>query len=106
MEQKIFKIEGYDFDFRIKNMKAVEVLAIKSQINFDDEDKAKKCFDTILEKFEVRCSDSWVPVKMKNAEVYFPEAVETDPNLVDKLVDYFIKDYLAPVFQKSSASND
>ena len=68
MEQKEFRIKSYDGEFRIKKMNAIELLGIRSQIDFDNLDSAIEFFKIALEHIEVKIGNDWVPVKMKNRE--------------------------------------
>lgn len=100
-----FKIKSSDFDFRVKKMNAIEVLAVRSNINNKTVEASMKSFKAILECIEVRCDDSWIPAKMQGREVYFPDGLENDVNAVNELLGYFMGTYLKSVFQKSNESN-
>lgn len=102
MEQKEFNIEEYDYTFRIAKMNAIEVLAIRTQINFTTYDASIKLFSTILENIEVNIDGQWFKVKTKGKNSYMPLFVENDVILVDKLIAYFTNNFLKEVFQKSS----
>lgn len=104
MAQEEFTLEGYKHVFRVAKINAIEALALQTQINFDNTDKAQNLFNTILEKIEVKCNDSWIPVKTKERQIYFPPEVETDGILVKSLIEYFMDNFLNPLFQKSGAS--
>lgn len=104
MEQKEFRIKSYDGEFRIKKMNAIELLGIRSQIDFDNLDSAIEFFKIALEHIEVKIGNDWVPVKMKNREVYLPDGLENDIMAVNELTNYFTKEFLMPVFLKSSES--
>ena len=100
-----FKVEGYDYLFRIKKMSAIETLAMKSQVKLNTFENASKLFSTVLEYLEVNFENNWFSVKEKNSEIYFPSEVETNVDLVEKLIKYFIDEFLSPIFMKSSESN-
>lgn len=102
---KTFNIEGFDYEFRIRKMSAIEVLAFQTQIRFDSLDKTANLFSTILESIEVRVNDQWLPVKMKGRNVYCPAEAETNVKLCDKLIGYFMDEFLGAVFPKSDESN-
>lgn len=104
MEQKEFKVDGYDYVFRTAKMNAVDVLSFQTQIQFDDLESATKLFNTILENVEVQCDNSWLPVKTQGKEIFYPAEVENDVVLVKKICEYFIKDFIKPVFSKSNES--
>ena len=91
MDNKIIK----DNEYRIKKMNAIEVLALKSQIDFSTMESTIKCYSTILERIEVKVKDQWLPVK--NKDNYYPKELETDSNLMEQLITYFLE-YLKKVF--------
>ena len=96
-----FKIEGYEYTFRVKKMNAIEVMAMQTQFGSDTFDDAVSMFSTILEYIEVQCNDKWLPVKTKGMNVYYPPEVEHDIVLCRKLISKFGDEYLKPVFPKS-----
>ena len=91
--------------YRIKKMNAIEVLALQSQIDFEDIKSTMKCYNTLLERIEVQVKDKWLPVKLENSDTYFPAGLEDDFELVDALM-HFILSYLKSVFQKSNESKE
>lgn len=91
-------------EYRIKQMNAIQTLAIQSQISFDDVDATQKCYETILEMLEVKFSDDkWLPVKEKDKQIYLPTGIENDIQSIEALVKYGFE-YLKSVFQKSNKS--
>ena len=92
-------------EFRIKKMNAIEVISFRSLMDFKSLEKVTNFFKTVLECIEVKVGDDWLPVKEKNREVYYPNGVENDINLIDELLNYFQR-YLEEVFTKSSALKD
>ena len=97
-----FTIKGYENLFRIKKMNAIEVLALRSQIDFENFDKAFEAYMTILEKLEVKVADSWVPVKEKGKNVYFPMGIEDNLPAIEELLNYLTYKYYLPLFKKSA----
>ena len=53
-------------EFRIKKMNAVELLALRSQIDFEDYNSTKTLYNTLLENMEVKINEKWLPVKEGN----------------------------------------
>lgn len=100
-----FKIKSSDLDFRVKKMNAIEILAVRANIGNRTVEESMKSFKTILECIEVRCDNSWIPAKMQGREVYFPDGLENDVNIINELLGYFMGTYLKAVFQKSNESN-
>lgn len=88
-------------EFRVKKMNAIEVISFRSLMDFSSLDRVSSFFKTILENIEVRINDDWLPVKEKNREVYYPNGIENDIKVIDKLLNYF-QSYLKEVFTKSS----
>lgn len=104
MEQKTFKIEGYDYEFRPKKINAIEMLAFQTQMGLENMDQATKVFNTILEYIEVNAEGKWLPVKTKGMDLFFPMEIETNYDLVKNLVKYFSDNILKPVFRSSNES--
>lgn len=94
-----------NFEYRIKKMNAIELLAMQTQMDFDSFDNAVKCYDTILEKIEVKMKDNWLQVKETGKNLYYPASVEEDFDTVAQLIKYFM-DYMKSVFLKSNESNE
>lgn len=92
------------FDFRLKRLNALEVLAFQTQISFDDLETVLKLYETILEKYEVKIGNGWLPVKTKGKNIFCPEGIENDVETVQSLINEFLK-YLHSVFTKSDESN-
>lgn len=88
--------------YRVKEMNAIDVLAMQTQIRFKDIKTAKRFFATVLECVEVKVGDSWLPVKMEDREVYCPNEVAENPMLANEIVTHFMQDYLEKVFTKSN----
>lgn len=97
-----FKIQQLDNTFRIKKMNAIDVLAFRTQIDFDDFSKAKHTYDIILENIEVKLNNDWLPVKAGKDE-YYPAGIEENIEAVAQLIRYFMDEFLKPVFTKSNA---
>lgn len=86
-----------DKEFRVKKMNAIEIMAFRTQLNFSNFDKAQQTYNTILENIEYNTGEKWLPVKMKDKNVYFPNGIEEDFSTINKLIEYF-SDYLKSVF--------
>lgn len=91
-----------DFTFRIKRMNAIELLAIKSVIAFDNIKDLIETYSYLLEKIEVKVKDSWLQVKQGNN--FYPAAIETDVEIIDSLITHILQ-YIKSVFTKSNGSN-
>ena len=105
MNQKEFTIDGYDYLFRFAKMNAIEILALETQFNFGSLRQSQSTIENVLERIEIKIGETWSPVKMKDRQVYLPDVIETDVNLISKLLSKFTKELIEPVFQKSEESN-
>lgn len=100
-----FKLECSDLNFRLRQMNAIELLALRSTMSNKSFADAKTSFNTLLEMVEVQFDGQWMPVKEQNAEVYFPAGIENDVDVISSLIQYIMSTFILPVFQKSNASN-
>lgn len=101
MVQTEFTVKSSDLHFRLAKMNAIEVLALQTQVQFTNVTVATNLFNAILERIEVQCGEVWLPVKMKDKNVFAPDTLENDLALTNELVVYFMNEFLKPVFQKS-----
>lgn len=90
---KEFVIE--DNVYRFKDMNAIELLAFKSQIRFDNFKNAVDLYSLILEKTEVKCENEWLQVKDNNT--YFPNGIEKNIKVIEEILNKFLE-YLKEVF--------
>lgn len=99
MEQKtlIYK----DNTFRIRKMNAIEALALRSASDMKSVAGAKQFFTDVLERLEVQVGEKWLPVKQSNTNVYLPSGIEDDFTGIQTLVEFFMKEFLTPFFEKS-----
>lgn len=100
MEQKTFVYK--DNTYRIKKMNAIEALALRSASDMKSVAGAKQFFTDVLERLEVQAGDKWLPVKQADANVYLPAGIEEDFAGVQALVEFFMKEFLTPFFEKSA----
>lgn len=101
MLDKEFKLSSFSQSFRIKKMNAIEIFAMKTQIDFDNFNNAMNTFNLILENVEVKLDDTWLPVKEHSN--YYPLGIENDIIAIDEISAEFMKQ-LKEVFRKSNAS--
>lgn len=101
-----FKIKSLGNDFRIKKMNALEALALRNVIDFDDFETTLKMLNVIVEHIEVKCEDTWLPVKETGRDVFFPVGIEDNMLALNELVNVFLNDYFKPLFRKSDASKN
>lgn len=95
---KEFQIEQYTF--RIRKLNAVEMLGLRTENEMMiDSDSSTKFYNKILSCFEVKAGESWLKVYSNGN--YYPAELEDNVELVMKLVDYFMTNFLRPAFTKS-----
>ena len=99
-----FKIKSLDNDFRIMNMNAIEALALRSVLDFDNFDTTLNMLNIIIEHIEVRLEDKWLPVKEKGKDIFYPNEIENNVFALNELVDVFLNDYFKPLFRKFDTS--
>lgn len=104
MEQSLFTVDGYNYQFRLAKMNALDVLAFRTQVSFDTLDEARALFAKVLENVEVQVGQDWFPCKEKDREIYYPAELEENVDLMNKLVEHFLNGFLKPVFLKSNGS--
>lgn len=92
--------------YRVKKLNAIRVLAIRTQADFSDVDKAEQFFGTLLECLEVNVNGLWEDVKLKGKNIFCPRELEDNPLLVKELCETFTEKYLYPLFQGSSESKE
>lgn len=101
MMDKEFKIKNYECKFRIKKMNAIELFAMRTQLDFENFNAAFDTVNMVLEHIEVQCDETWLAVKDRNT--YLPVGIENDVKAIDELFNAFMTE-LKSVFQKSNAS--
>lgn len=100
MEQKTIDIGT--FTFRVKKMNAIEALALRTASDMKSVAGAKQFFTDILERMEVQVGEKWLPVKQENTNVYLPDGIQNDFVGVQKLTEFFMKEFMTPFFEKSA----
>lgn len=100
MEQKTLVYK--DNTYRIRKMNAIEALALRSASDMKSVAGAKQFFTDVLERLEVQADDKWLPVKQADANVYLPAGIEEDFTGVQALIEFFMKEFLTPFFEKSA----
>lgn len=103
MEQKEFIISSFPkLKFRAGKISALEILALKTQIDFDDIEKTQETFKFILEHLEVNIGDKWIKVKEKDKDIYYPAELEDDVAGINDLIMHFLTEVIKPLFLKSN----
>lgn len=104
MEQKEFKINSREEQFRVGQISPIDLLAISTQIDFENFQMTKTLIQFCLENIEVKMGEKWIPVKTKNREIYYPKDIVTDLVSMNELFIWMMENVIAVVFQKSSES--
>ena len=98
-----FRIEALpDAEFRTANTSPIDILAISSQVDFDQYTKTRDTLRFALEHIEVKAGSQWVPVKVADREVYMPMGIETNFRALNELCKWYVENVLVPVFQDSA----
>lgn len=104
-EYKPFKIEMLpDSEFKIGHLPATELMALQTQLDFDDFNKSNVAFTYMLEHIVVRVGDEWLPVKEKGKEVFYPNGIEDNFRALKQLTRQFMNEVIVPLFPKSDES--
>lgn len=99
-----FKIKSREGQFRVKKMNAIELLALQTQIDFDNMDTTMSLYNDILERIEYKSGESWLPVKEPDHNIYYPAGIEDDVHAIQELISTFMEDFFKPTFQNSNES--
>lgn len=103
MEQKEFtSISGRHY--REKKTSIIELMSVVDYYDTDDLQKLETLNAFALEHLEVNIKDVWMPVKMKNQEVYMPADLAEDVVEARDIIQQYLDIVLKPVFQKSIES--
>lgn len=100
MEQKTLVYK--DNTYRIRKMNAIEALALRLTSDMKSVAGAKQFFNDVLERLEVQAGEKWLPVKQVDTNVYLPAGIEDDFTGIQTLVEFFMKEFLTPFFEKSA----
>lgn len=90
-----------EMQFRFKDISPVKMLALQTSIDFNDFDKTTELFSFILENTQSNISGIWTDVKLKDREVYLPQGIENELNVLMEICTKFLNEVLKPVFMKS-----
>lgn len=104
MDQKEFKIKSREEQFRVGQISPVDLLAISTQIDFENFKMTKTLIQFCLENIEVKMGEKWIPVKTKDRELYYPKDIVNDFIAMNELFTWMMENVIAAVFQRSSES--
>lgn len=98
--EKEFELSKLTFKF--KKIAPTKLLAITSSFSIDDINSSERVFNLVLENTEVKLESKWFPVKEKNSEIYWPQQIEEDLPLLQKIVSKFMNEVIVKVFKNSN----
>lgn len=103
MQVNEFKIESLpDVQFRVSKISPIDLLAITTQIDFNNFVQTKSLYTFALEHTEVKQGEKWFPVKIANQEVYTPTTIEENLVALNEIITYFLNEVVTKTFMKSS----
>lgn len=102
-EQKTFKLESLpEYEFRVGKVSPIDLLAISTQIDFENFKMTKTLMTFCIENAEVKMGEKWLPVKVKDREVYKPPEIATNIVALNELFMWMMDNVVTAVFPKSS----
>ena len=101
-----FQIESRKETFRVAKISPVDLLAISTQIDFENLKMTKSLIQFCLENLEVKMGETWMPVKSKDKEIYWPKDIVNDLISLQQLFMYMMENVIAKTFMKSSESTE
>ena len=97
---KQFTIEAYpNNEFRVAKISPVEMLAISTQIDFEDFKMTSTLIKFCLENVEVKQGEKWFPVKKKDDEFYTPMGIDSNLKALNEIFAYMMNEVISKVFQ-------
>lgn len=102
MDQKEFKLESREEQFRVGKISPIDLLAISTQIDFESFKMTKTLMTFCIENVEVKMGEKWVPVKVKDKEIYSPRDIANDFIALNELFMWMMENVVTAVFPKSS----
>lgn len=101
-----FTIEALPgINFREANVSPIDLLALATQVDFNEFGKTKELFAFSLEHLECEGeSGKWFPVKVPGREVYMPFGLEKNFAALNELCKWYMENVVSEVFQGSAES--
>lgn len=106
MEQKEFKIESRTEEFRVGRISPIDLMAISTQIDFENFKMTKTLMQFCIENTEVKMGNTWMPVKMKDKEIYQPKDIANDIVALNEIFVWVMENIVTAVFPKSRESTE
>lgn len=108
--EQIFKIEGYQNDFKFKKIKPTKLLSLATLFNeVNTLSTNEEIFDFALLNTEVLLGNKWSPVlqvSLTGETIYWPAKLEDDLMAINQIITEFIREVLNKVFTKSNESQE
>lgn len=105
MTNEEFKIDSMpERQFRIGKMTPIEVLAISTQINFENFKMTETLITFAVEHTEVKIGEKWMPVKVKDKEIYQPTEISKNLPALNEIFSFVMEKLVAEVFPNSVES--
>ena len=92
--------------FREARVSPIDLLAITTQVDFDEYKKNKELFKFALEHLECEIEGKWLPVKTADREVYMPFGIERNYKALNELVQWYLENVIIEVFTGSAESTN
>ena len=102
-EQREFKIESLPgYTFREGKVSPIDLLAISTQIDFENFKMTKTLMTFCFENAEVKMGEKWLPVKVPGKEIYKPSEIATNFIAMNELFMWMMDNVVTAVFPRSS----
>ena len=88
--------------FREAYASPVDLLALSTQVDFDQFRKTKEIFTFSLEHIEAKVGEQWFTVKQPGREVYAPLGIEKNFKALNELCVWYMNEVLGEVFTDSA----
>ena len=103
-----FTIEALPgINFREASVSPIDLLALATQVDFNEFGKTKELFTFSLEHLECEGEGGkWFPVKVPGREVYMPFGLEKNFAALNELCKWYMENVVSEVFQGSAESTN
>lgn len=91
-----------EITFRDARVSPIDLLAIATQVDFDQYRKTKELFQFSLEHIEANIGNEWLPVKVPGRDVYMPPEIETNYRALNQLCEWYMSNVILPAFPESA----
>lgn len=97
-ELEEFKVDGRELNLRIKHIPVTKLLSLQVMIDFKDLNKTEELMSFVFENIEVNLNGSWINLKEKGRDVYYPTDLKTDLKYLSNVFIKFLNEFLKPLF--------